>query len=49
MIFPLAVAVAQRITVDQLAKDFTVYPSLSGSISEAARQLHSHATMPTVP
>jgi len=49
LIFPLAVAVAQRITVDQLAKDFTVYPSLSGSISEAARQLHSHATMPTVP
>jgi dihydrolipoamide dehydrogenase len=49
LIFPLAVAVAQRITVDQLAKDFTVYPSLSGSISEAARRLHSHATMITEP
>ena len=49
LIFPLAVAVAQRITVDQLAKDFTVYPSVSGSISEAARRLHSHATMITVP
>lgn len=49
LIFPLAVAVAQRITVDQLAKDFTVYPSVSGSVSEAARRLHSHATMITVP
>jgi dihydrolipoamide dehydrogenase len=39
LIFPLAVAVAQRITVDQLAQDFTVYPSLSGSLSEAARRL----------
>ncbi|MBO0811080.1 MAG: NAD(P)H-quinone dehydrogenase [Microlunatus sp.] len=49
LIFPLAVAVGQRITVDQLAKDFTVYPSLSGSVTEAARRLHSHASMPTEP
>ncbi|QDP95680.1 NAD(P)H-quinone dehydrogenase [Microlunatus elymi] len=42
LIFPLAVAVAQRITVDQLAQDFTVYPSISGSLSEAARRLHGH-------
>lgn len=49
LIFPLAAAVAQRITVDQLATDFTVYPSLSGSISEAARRLHRHATMPNRP
>ena len=27
--------------VDQLAGTFTVYPSLSGSVAEAARQLHA--------
>lgn len=42
LIFPVAMAVAQRITVDQLARDFTVYPSLSGSVAEAARRLHGH-------
>lgn len=40
LIFPIAVAVNQRLTVDQLAHTFTVYPSLTGSIAEAARQLH---------
>ncbi|WP_434056493.1 NAD(P)H-quinone dehydrogenase [Georgenia wangjunii] len=40
LIFPLAVAVTQRLTVDQLANVFTIYPSLSGSIAEAARTLH---------
>jgi len=29
-----------RLTVDQVAHAFTVYPSLSGSVAEAARQLH---------
>jgi NAD(P)H dehydrogenase (quinone) len=28
-----------RLTVDQLARAFTVYPSMSGSIAEAARRL----------
>jgi dihydrolipoamide dehydrogenase len=28
------------LTVDQVAQSFTVYPSLTGSIAEAARQLH---------
>jgi NAD(P)H dehydrogenase (quinone) len=28
------------LTVDQVAHTFTVYPSLSGSLAEAARQLH---------
>jgi dihydrolipoamide dehydrogenase len=42
LIFPVAMAVAQRITVDQLATDFTVYPSLSGSVAETARTLHGH-------
>ncbi|QDB78629.1 NAD(P)H-quinone dehydrogenase [Georgenia wutianyii] len=40
LIFPLAIAVTQRITVDQLANVFTIYPSLTGSIAEAARTLH---------
>lgn len=44
LIHPISVAVAERITVDQLAHDFTVYPSLSGSIAEAARRLHGHST-----
>ena len=43
LIHPLAVAVAGRVTVDQLAGSFTVYPSLSGSLAEAARRLHGHS------
>ena len=42
LIYPLAVAVSQRLTVDQVAGSFTVYPSISGSIAEAARRLHLH-------
>jgi dihydrolipoamide dehydrogenase len=40
LIFPLALAVDLKLTVDQIAHTFTVYPSLSGSIAEAARRLH---------
>ena len=40
LIFAVSLAVEQRLTVDQLAHSFTVYPSLSGSIAEAARRLH---------
>lgn len=40
LILPITIAVEQRLTVDQLAATFTVYPSLSGSIAEAARRLH---------
>jgi pyruvate/2-oxoglutarate dehydrogenase complex dihydrolipoamide dehydrogenase (E3) component len=43
LIHVVAVAVAERITVDQFAHDFTVYPSLSGSLAEAARRLHGHS------
>ncbi len=43
LIFPIALAVASKLSVDQFASTFTVYPSLSGSIAEAARQLHSMA------
>ena len=35
----ITLAVDHRLTVDQLAETMTVYPSLSGSIAEAARQL----------
>jgi NAD(P)H dehydrogenase (quinone) len=40
LIHAVTIAVEQRMTVDELAAAFTVYPSLSGSIAEAARQLH---------
>jgi dihydrolipoamide dehydrogenase len=40
LIFPVAIAVQENLTVDQLAHTFTVYPSLTGSIAEAARRLH---------
>jgi len=42
LIFPITLAVAHRLTVDDVAGSFTVYPSLTGSIAEAARQLHTH-------
>ncbi len=40
LVYPVTIAVQHRLTVDQLAGTFTVYPSLSGSLAEAARQLH---------
>ena len=40
LIFPVALAVQHRLTVDQMANTITIYPSLSGSIAEAARRLH---------
>jgi dihydrolipoamide dehydrogenase len=40
LIFPIALAVEHRLTADDVAHTFTVYPSLSGSIAEAARRLH---------
>jgi pyruvate/2-oxoglutarate dehydrogenase complex dihydrolipoamide dehydrogenase (E3) component len=43
LIFPVALAVAQKLTVDQMASAFTIYPSMSGSVAEAARQLHVRA------
>ena len=32
----------QHLTVNQVAQTFAVYPSLSGSITEAARRLVAH-------
>lgn len=40
LILPLSLAVQHNLSVDQLAHTFTIYPSLTGSITEAARQLH---------
>jgi dihydrolipoamide dehydrogenase len=40
LIHPVSIAVAESLTTDQLAQAFTVYPSMSGSIAEAARRLH---------
>ncbi len=43
LIHPIALAVKSSLTVDAVAQTFTVYPSISGSIAEAARQLHRRA------
>lgn len=40
LVFPVTLAVSHRLTVDDVASAFTVYPSLSGSIAEVARMLH---------
>ena len=40
LIHPVSIAVAESLTADQLAQAFTVYPSMSGSVAEAARRLH---------
>ena len=42
LILPIAMAVQNGISVDDLAQTFSVYPSLSGSITEASRQLMKH-------
>ena len=40
LIFPLALAVEHRLTVDEVARAFPVYPSLTGSLTDAARAMH---------
>lgn len=42
LILPIALAVQNRITVSDLAQTLAVYPSLSGSLTEAARRLMTH-------
>ncbi|MFG2193200.1 NAD(P)H-quinone dehydrogenase [Streptomyces sp. NPDC048639] len=44
LIHSMAIAVDNNLTVEQIANTFTVYPSLSGSIAETARQLHTRKT-----
>ena len=41
LIYPIALAIENRLTVDEVAQTYTVYPSLTGSITDAARALHS--------
>jgi dihydrolipoamide dehydrogenase len=40
LIYPLAIAVERRLTVDQVSRVFAVYPSLSGSITDVTRAMH---------
>jgi dihydrolipoamide dehydrogenase len=40
LIYPIAIAAERRLTVDQVSRVFAVYPSLSGSITDAARAMH---------
>ena len=42
LIMPIAMAVQDGLPVDELAETFSVYPSLSGSITEAGRRLMKH-------
>jgi len=42
LILPIALAVQNNLTVNDLAHTFSVYPSLSGSITESGRQLMRH-------
>ncbi|MGV0852696.1 NAD(P)H-quinone dehydrogenase [Mycolicibacterium phlei] len=42
LIMPIALAVQNGNDVDDLAQTFSVYPSLSGSITEAGRRLMAH-------
>ncbi|NLE82794.1 MAG: NAD(P)H-quinone dehydrogenase [Rhodococcus sp.] len=42
LILPITIAVQNNLSVNDLAQSFSVYPSLSGSITEAARQLIRH-------
>lgn len=47
LIHPISLAVAEKTTVDDFSHAFTVYPSMSGSVAEAARRLHKHAQLVT--
>jgi NAD(P)H dehydrogenase (quinone) len=44
LILPISIAVEQNLTVDQIAHTFSVYPSLSGSVTEAARTVMEFST-----
>ncbi|MGH8791538.1 MAG: NAD(P)H-quinone dehydrogenase, partial [Stackebrandtia sp.] len=42
LILPISLAIQNHLTVAQLAQTVTIYPSFSGSLAEAARQLMQH-------
>ena len=39
LVLPIALAVTKGLTASDLAQTFAIYPSLSGSITEAGRRL----------
>ena len=41
LIYPIAIAVENRLTVDELSRTYTVYPSLTGTIADAAKSLYT--------
>lgn len=43
LIHAVSIAVAERVSVEAFSSAFTVYPSLSGSVAEAARRLRGHS------
>jgi pyruvate/2-oxoglutarate dehydrogenase complex dihydrolipoamide dehydrogenase (E3) component len=43
LILPVSTAVQHGLTADQLAHTFSIYPSLTGSLTEAARRLMLHS------
>ena len=42
LILPIALAVQNQLSAEDLATTFSVYPALTGSITEAGRQLMRH-------
>ena len=44
LILAVSIAVQERLTVQQIAHTFAVYPSMSGSVTEAARSLMTPST-----
>jgi len=44
LILPLSIAIERNLTVDDIAQTFSVYPSLSGSVTEAARTVMAFTT-----
>lgn len=49
LVFGVSLAVEHRLTVDQVSRAFSVYPSLTGAITDAARALHIVQPPPTNP
>ena len=45
LILAVSLAVERHLTVDHVAQTFSVYPSLSGSVTEAARKLMQPAEL----
>ncbi|MEP6695960.1 MAG: NAD(P)H-quinone dehydrogenase [Pseudonocardiales bacterium] len=42
LILPISLAIQNHLSVDQIAHTISIYPSLSGSLTETARQLMQH-------